>query len=180
MEGSDMLVARVDDATGVITIEDRYALAKQMPILDDCQDWVLVNGSQEAGMTTIEVTRKLVTNDTQDRSIPEGLVRIVYAFGTSDVFGYHGPNRTATAITFYGESVEDLSRVLSDPNIEIFDMFIDNYTIPASETFYVCQTWQLPLDVDRHIIALEPIIPEASKQFVHHFGVLWCAENETW
>lgn len=45
------------------------------------------------GITTIEVRRKLNTGDPQDRPIESGPVRIVWAFGKQDKFGYHEYNR---------------------------------------------------------------------------------------
>ena len=57
------------------------------------------SGSESNGITTIEAYRKLVTDDRQDRPIKDGLIKIVFAWGSSDTVSYHGSNRKATTIT---------------------------------------------------------------------------------
>lgn len=81
---------------GNVKVEDRYAMAKETPILDDCQSWKLVAGEETQGVTIIEVRRKLDTKDFQDRPITSGNLRIVWAFGMTDEFSYHEANRFTT------------------------------------------------------------------------------------
>jgi hypothetical protein len=58
MPGADIFTAWVDDA-GVPHLQDRHALAKAFPQLDECSDWELVSGEEdtENEITTIEVSR---------------------------------------------------------------------------------------------------------------------------
>jgi len=91
MPGADIVSGMVSN--GVAQIQDRHAVAKEYPNIDDCQNWILVSGEENSTWTIIEVARKLDTNDTQDRPFV-GRNRIVFAWGTTDVFGYHGSKNT--------------------------------------------------------------------------------------
>ena len=70
MLGADIVTASVDDATGEVTIADRYvpwvAYPKQdgaypYPLEDDQQDWEVVSGSLVDGVTAVELVRALDT-----------------------------------------------------------------------------------------------------------------------
>jgi hypothetical protein len=113
MPGADVFTAYVDNQ-GNVVLQDRHALAKETPIIDDCQDWFVEGGEEVDGVTTIELRRKLVTEDPSDRPIIRGtpeqnakgvplFTRVVYAFGVSDTIEYHESNRRATAINFFPE-----------------------------------------------------------------------------
>ena len=75
MPGADILTAIVHN-DGTTTIADRYATAKALPMEDACADWELVSGKEVNGTTIVEVMRKLVTNDTQDRPFYPGNMKV--------------------------------------------------------------------------------------------------------
>jgi hypothetical protein len=58
MPGADIFTAWVD-GKGVAHIQDRHALIKDTPQLDECSDWELIAGEEDSvnEITTIEVTR---------------------------------------------------------------------------------------------------------------------------
>lgn len=103
MPGADIVTVSVVNGKGTAT--DRYALAKAMPLEDDCQDWNLLSGilssfdyskkaSESDGKTLAELHRVLSPKDsTQDRPLVPGENRIIWAFGQSDSFSYHESNR---------------------------------------------------------------------------------------
>ena len=74
MPGADILVGSV--VNDVVTISDRFALAKELPVEDTCADWKLVSGSEVDNVTTIEVSRLLDTGDSQDRPIVPGSMKV--------------------------------------------------------------------------------------------------------
>ncbi len=50
--------------------QDRFAERLSLPVIDDSQDWTLVDGKFEDGNTIIEMRRKFVTcDDAQDVDI---------------------------------------------------------------------------------------------------------------
>jgi hypothetical protein len=110
MPGADILIASVHP-DGSTAISDRYATQKATPLIDDCSHWTVKSGSEENGVTTVEVVRKLNTEDTQDRPIVIGLMKvksfqnssnkkIIFAYGSSDTFAYHGEHRYFTSVAF--------------------------------------------------------------------------------
>jgi hypothetical protein len=104
MPGSDSVTVEKINSRAVIT--DRHTLDFVMPEPDTCQDWQLVSYSEDtaSGTRIVQLSRKLITNDTQDRPILAGPTRVVWAFGESDTFGYHTSNRGASVITFFNSS----------------------------------------------------------------------------
>ncbi len=68
--GGDIVTGFVNGSVGTIT--DRYALGFVKPLEDICQDWKLISFQETNTSTIMEITRKLVTNDTQDRPILSG------------------------------------------------------------------------------------------------------------
>ena len=104
MPGSDIVVAELGDT---ITLKDRYAMGKNYPLEDGCNDWVLVAVETQAGTTYIEMKRKLVTNDPQDRPFNLGTpddhnanMAVIFAWGTANIMAFHKGNRIATRINF--------------------------------------------------------------------------------
>eukprot|EP01129_Flabellula_baltica_P003190 TRINITY_DN13002_c0_g1_i1.p1 TRINITY_DN13002_c0_g1~~TRINITY_DN13002_c0_g1_i1.p1 ORF type:complete len:552 (-),score=120.87 TRINITY_DN13002_c0_g1_i1:16-1671(-) len=168
MPGADIVEGYVDD-DGVAHINDRYSVEFALPPVDDCQDWGLIGGEEDGEYTIIEVVRKLDTNDTQDRPIESGNVRVIIAYGTSDTFGYHTMRR-ATSVVFYGESpVDDLSYLLDEPNTYFFDFLNKNTTVPTQRTYYGHTQFTVPLEVDVHIIGIKYILDPRSEKYIHHF-----------
>lgn len=184
MPGADIFSAWVD-ANGHPHIQDRYSVAKSLPSIDECQDWGLVAAHEANGVTTVEVRRKLDTGDSQDRKIfrpsaeqlARGIpfaTRIIYAYGATDTFGYHGPNRRATAVEFFsstgGEGNEEIYTV---------DYRINNFSLLPIRTQYVCQTYFFPLEHE-HIVAFEAILSPATAKYVHHYAILNNPVNDSW
>jgi hypothetical protein len=79
MPGADIVTAIVKDDKSV-EIADRFATAKVYPMEDDCSHWVLISGTESNGVTTVELSRKLDTQDSQDRPITQGLMKVVLEF----------------------------------------------------------------------------------------------------
>ena len=55
MEDSDIMMAWVID--GEVSITDRFAVSMSLPVLDDEQDFELVDGYEEDGKTIIQFCR---------------------------------------------------------------------------------------------------------------------------
>ena len=53
------------------------------------------------------------------------------------------------------------------------DLLIDQVAIPATETTYLCMTFDLPSDTSYHLIADEPILDNA--RALHHMFVSGCS-----
>lgn len=179
MPGADIVHAHITLA-GEVMVYDRYALVKGYPDEDICNDWQLVGGQETNGTTIVELKRKLITNDPQDRNIVPGPNRIIWAYGTQDTFGYHGQNRMVGAITFYG-SVQSVPA--QDQNVQSFIVETNDTFIRPQMTDYQCAYYKLPLNAsqDYHVIEFEALIDPKAVQYVHHFILSYCDnDNTTW
>lgn len=75
MPGSDIVVSKVL-SDGSVEISDRFATAFAKPTEDYCSHWSVVSGTEESGVTTVELIRKLDTGDSQDRPIVPGVMKV--------------------------------------------------------------------------------------------------------
>ena len=123
----------------------------------------------------VYITRALDTGDQQDRVVKPGPRRVIWSHGTGSV-AYHGSNRGATKITFMGGGSERQFPTTDGSWIRR----MSNYTVPAQTTTYACQSFEFPTDVDRHIVAIKPVIDEASTAYPHHAILHVCKNNSYW
>jgi hypothetical protein len=163
MPGADILFASVKE--GKTTINDMYALAKDTPMMDDCQNWDLISGEEANGMTTVEAKRRLNTNDTQDRPF-EAESRVVIAWGNSDTFGYHSANRKPVVVRFWGPKNPSLPSVSTKQYLNL------GYTIPTERTTYEEKLFDAGFTSDVSVVAIQPLVNNTP--FVHHFLVFGC------
>jgi hypothetical protein len=98
MKGADMVTAHVVD--GFVGAEDRYATFASTTYSPDTgyingylgltaaedknDDWTVISGSEEGGVTEVWLTRNRFTDDGQDRDVLIGLNRIIWAWSTVD------------------------------------------------------------------------------------------------
>lgn len=117
------------------TITDAKTVGNQLPPADASQDWNLVSNTVSGGIRTITATRANNTGDSNDFIFSNnvGSIDIIWAFGTSTTYGYHGgSNRGATTlgVTLGKEEFETL----------IFEAFPN----PVSNNIQI----KLPFDVN--------------------------------
>eukprot|EP01113_Clastostelium_recurvatum_P046275 TRINITY_DN8086_c0_g1_i1.p1 TRINITY_DN8086_c0_g1~~TRINITY_DN8086_c0_g1_i1.p1 ORF type:complete len:629 (+),score=126.46 TRINITY_DN8086_c0_g1_i1:96-1982(+) len=176
MPGADVVIGSVRSSQA--TVQDMYTTEFATPLMDECQDWHLVDGREDStgGVTIIEVTRKLHANDTRDRDIPPGLVRIIYSFSASnsDTLGYHRSNRGFTAVRFY-ENTKSLPVQYTDMDVSTAEYHVNDARIPAQATTYMCRSFALPVSSGpSHIIQIDPLVDPVTKPYVHHFFIHSC------
>ena len=108
MHDADMIAGWVTPA-GEVVADDYYSVQEEKPKTDvslgGTKDIKVISGSRTAnGYTTLTVSRKLVTGDTQfDKDISVTQYNdMIYAWGTSDTNGlaYHGDNHNHVFIDF--------------------------------------------------------------------------------
>ena len=142
MIGGDEFVASVDDTTGAVTSGDYHSTVQDgtAPILDDCDDWVVISGTQTTESTVIVVRRKLDTGDTQDWPILNETMstRVMLAYGNTDDFGYHGNDQRATTkIDFYNEDLSPAIQIAAfdaSSDVSSFTMLNGNFAVPEQRT----------------------------------------------
>ncbi|XP_032219319.2 DBH-like monooxygenase protein 1 isoform X2 [Nematostella vectensis] len=174
MVGSDVVMGWVKEGKGFL--QDRYAEAKALPVLDNQQDYKLDDASEEGGYTILKFTRKYDTCDAkQDNQIKAGTVRVVYAFHADDPTSdsdfskhTHRGSRSLLLLNVHTEKPEI-------PNdLQHFDI-LHNITVPSATTSYMCKPYVFPLFSEkRQIIKVEPIVTPGNEGYVHHTVVYGC------
>ena len=191
MKGSDMVI--FETATSEIfdahVLDDIYA----GPIRDDCQNWELTSSTvdEDGGFIIFEVTRLLDTGDSFDRAIIDDSDvfvaphRVIAAWGDTETMSYHGvDNRVRSSIRLHprqGGSDESetaaFQKSMGEESEGNFELRAVDYAVKPIETEYVnfCFTnadlvrLGMPANADLHVVGIEPIIDQDSKEFVHHF-----------
>jgi len=87
MEGCDIVIGWVDNQNGTAQLYDYFARTNTLPELDVSQDYELLEGTQEAGVTTIKFRRKWNTGDEfYDANLERDKVRVMWAWHPEDPF----------------------------------------------------------------------------------------------
>lgn len=181
MLGSDIVTVRMDPEQLPI-VEDRFVNwaaspdLSPFPDLDSCQDWVLVCASRVDGKSQYVVTRKLNTRDTQDRPIVRGITRVIFAWGRSSEVADHLAQRGTVALDFFTtESLVFVPPADSDSST----VLLSTYTT-TQRTEYILRQFDMgEEDEDRHIVAVNLVIPEEDKKFIHHILLHDCGADGT-
>jgi hypothetical protein len=180
MAGADIVTVSMS-SSGEPSVIDRFAdwdahpFAGPTPHVDKCNQWETLCASEENGYTDFVISRPLDTQDSEDRAIKNGAMPVIFAWGESDTFVYHGANRGSTRIAFFSDVKTEFEvPAESDGFVEAF---INNYSLGSDKTQYVLQKIDIGPET-RHIIAIEPFIRDEDKEFAHHIVIHDCGVNE--
>jgi hypothetical protein len=111
--------------------------AEGKPSKDTCQDWKLVAAETTGGKLIVEVSRKLVSDDsTEDRSITNDAAPllptpVIAAWGNHSAISYHlKENRVGSAVRFFANqpvnsTVDETLSALKAGGFETHDFTID-------------------------------------------------------
>ena len=154
MDNSDVIIGWINDS-GSVNFTDRHIEGRSV-LIDQSQDWKLLNASKKNGYTIFKFTRLLKLCKTDDLNIEPGSPFLIYAFGSAAPQGtnditYHGGSRGARVVNLISTSSD---KEISIPNLEIFEYSIKNVILPPSDTFYYCKMIQIPTNLTekRHIM----------------------------
>ncbi|CAF3937549.1 unnamed protein product, partial [Rotaria sp. Silwood1] len=157
MNGADLGVGWIDQS-GNIHFQDRYAFDTVIPILDNTtSDWFALQGCEQNGWTAIQFKRLFDTCDIMDVSIKSGTNNLIYAYGLIDPdtdITYHETRRGSRTLSL--RSYNDPPLESKFTQLDYFDVRLNNYIIPPSDTIYVCKIYKTPSNYSskRHVIAV--------------------------
>lgn len=189
MSGADMMIAMVS-ADGSLIVQDRYAVAQSQPLMDGDapttpSDWVGVAAWRTASTTIVEATRSLavVSNMTYDRVIVEDgrPTRLIFAFGSTSEFDYHGANRATAAINLFNSSDSRLESLLARSDTVSEKWLRNNYTVPSQVTTYVKNLcFQPPSSTGGapYLVAIRSVLQAGNEPYVHHIAVKAYARSD--
>eukprot|EP00795_Rhopilema_esculentum_P003452 gene3452-1831_t len=178
MKGADIVVGWVD-SKGKGHLKDYHgpSYGNGWPIEDKKQNYDYVGSSETNGVTVLKFKRKLVTCDKEDRDIPLGTSKVIYAHGPTDTFSKHRTSdRGARSINL----LNYVKNVPPPKTAKYFDVVSANVSLPTAETTYWCSAYKMAnlvhLTEKKHIIEIEPIVALKDRGVVHHM-VLYICKN---
>ncbi|RUS30298.1 DOMON domain-containing protein, partial [Jimgerdemannia flammicorona] len=185
MRGSDIVTLSIssNETYSVTSLTDRYALQRSFPSEDTCNQWSVTGGWQSSNRTVVTFHRKLNTDDTQDRPIKAGPVKIIVAYSAdgNKLVAYHGSNKHASAVTFFEDGV---GPIVPEGPQEVVTVW--NYTNPptpivAKETRYVCTGFAFTptapgsnTSITGQIFEIAPLVDPSTVMYVHHYVIYSC------
>ena len=130
-------------ANRLVDAHVKTQLAK--PVADKCQDWTLVAAEQSNGKLVVEVSRKLIVTDPQDRSIANDEstplpTPVLAAWGDSAEISYHTTaKRVGATVRFYGAQAngvfDPLAGLKAAAGVKTADVNVPNFPVPTMSTF---------------------------------------------
>jgi DOMON domain len=183
MLGADLFVV---EASNLTVIMDMHVLNERLPLLDECQNWKLVDAQlSDDGYFLVRVGRALDTTDPQDLAIQSDgnstfpISRVIAAWGDGTHYGYHGANRAHSGIRWYsdGQSESELFQTYMESASDAsYLAAASNHSLTTDETEYAyfCSrsSDMMEAGVDMAgsgvtIVGFEPVIDQV--RHVHHF-----------
>lgn len=145
MIGADMALYQVTQPSELI---DAHVVdSRSIPLKDECQNWNLKRVTNNSdGWIIVEMSRLLDTGDAQDHVLKNDKelhmppTRIIAAWGDSDTISYHGGKKSRDSVRLFasdGKSeMQALLDTLEEESDGHFEVFQDEFEIPAEETYY--------------------------------------------
>ncbi|XP_032540358.1 DBH-like monooxygenase protein 1 isoform X2 [Chiroxiphia lanceolata] len=127
--------------------------------------------------TILAFSRDLHTCDTNDKSITESTVRVIWAYHHKDMGevgqNYHGSNRGTKSLRLLNPEKEVLSA-----SLPYFDLTNKDVPVPDKDTTYWCQMFKIPIQHEKHhVTKVEPLIQKGHENLVHHILLYQCNSN---
>ncbi|XP_066533801.1 DBH-like monooxygenase protein 2 homolog [Hoplias malabaricus] len=171
MTGADIVTGGV--GPNGVYFTDRHSVGNSLPLEDEQQDYGLLSLTETDGQTVMKFQRSISACDENDYPITVMAVKLIYAYGKTDDFTYHGSQRGTKEVNLL-----KFMPKASLPDSRYFDLTMTNFTVPAQETTYHCKIMRIPaLDQKYHIYRVEPLIENVD--LVHHMVLHHCPPTVT-
>ncbi|XP_020809804.1 MOXD1 homolog 1 isoform X3 [Drosophila serrata] len=191
MSRSDLVLLWVDDSTGQANVLDYHGAQHSLnkdPLLDDTQNYYVLNGFQNATHTNVKFKRKIETCDPYDIPFSTDTVKILWSFGEMDPnyesLTWHGKNRGVKSVhllspMFTQNSRDPQTRKKKISETRNWDITVNNVTIePTMNTLYWCKIVRIPeLSNKQHIIGYEALLSHSGHlniNIVHQMTLFEC------
>ncbi|XP_005280343.1 DBH-like monooxygenase protein 1 isoform X1 [Chrysemys picta bellii] len=175
MASADIVVGGV--ARGKPYLQDYFTDANRALKRDSQQDYHLEYAMENSTHTILAFSRELHTCDTNDKSITESTVRVIWAYHHKDMGeagqNYHGSNRGSKSLRLLNPEKKVISASLA-----YFDLTNQDVPIPDKDTTYWCQMFKIPIHhAKHHVIKVEPLIQKGHGNLVHHILLYQCSSS---
>lgn len=185
MKGADIAIGWVDSA-GKAFLVDTNAVDKSRPLVDNVQNWDLIDGTETQGYTILKFKRNLDTCDKdQDLKIQVGSTYLIFAWNNNDPQNkydwlYHGTsNRFSKALLLLNYQNEDIEEQgILPPDTVTHDFRMRNVEIKPKATYYFCDAYALPNFEEKvHLIQFEMLVNDDNRHLVHHLLAYECDDG---
>ncbi|KAF1663106.1 DBH-like monooxygenase protein 1, partial [Aptenodytes patagonicus] len=145
---------------------------------DPQQDYHLEYAMENSTHTILAFSRELHTCDTNDKTITESTVRVIWAYHHKDMGeagqNYHGSNRGTKSLRLLNPEKEEVSSA----SLPYFDLTNKDVPVPDKDTTYWCQMFKIPVQHEKHhVTKIEPLIQKGHENLVHHILLYQCSSN---
>ncbi|CAG0917546.1 unnamed protein product [Notodromas monacha] len=181
MKDADIIVMWIAD--GEVHFSDRHATRQQVPIVDEVQNYELLDASEIGGTTFFSFRRSIDTCDiTQDYFIEDGTSQIIYAFGETDPAGndpsqHLNTNRGVRSVLLLDAPLGDIP---VDETVKTIEFRSPSVPVPSTaDTTYWCSMHRGPvIDKPHQYIGNKAIVQKGNENIVHHYALYECELNE--
>ncbi|CAM2111756.1 DBH-like monooxygenase protein 1 isoform X1 [Caretta caretta] len=176
MASADIVVGGV--ARGKPYLQDYFTDANRALKKDSQQDYHLEYAMENSTHTILAFSRELHTCDTNDKSITESTVRVIWAYHHKDIGeagqNYHGSNRGSKSLRLLNPEKKNVISA----SLPYFDLTNQDVPIPDKDTTYWCQMFKIPIHHEKHhVIKVEPLIQKDHGNLVHHILLYQCSSS---
>lgn len=185
MKGAHEVVVRQKDS--VFVAEDRYSNDYVTPQLDGAQHTKLIFASQDSEKTTWAVLLPMNTCDDQDYPILDINGYMLWAFGATHDFSYHGQINRGQ---FHLNPLSGPKVVANLTDITTHKLVAPKIEVKATNEVkdksnpYKCAIHDLTvlmpgvdLDSKKHVVKFTPFLDPASEKYVHHMILYGCSKQ---
>ena len=148
---------------------------------DKSQDYELIVGFEYEGATVLRFRRKLETCDTEDQTISNDTLRIIWAYGDTDLASSGQRPAWSQAARTGRRSLhlyQGTEQNLLEPNMKQWLVTSNQMTLPEKETLYWCTMVKVPvLSQKHHMVGYKPKIQQGNERFVHHMMLYECHDD---
>ncbi|XP_026505329.1 DBH-like monooxygenase protein 1 [Terrapene carolina triunguis] len=148
MASADIVVGGV--ARGKPYLQDYFTDANRALKRDSQQDYHLEYAMENSTHTILAFSRELHTCDTNDKSITESTVRVIWAYHHKDMGeagqNYHGSNRGSKSLRLLNPEKKNVISA----SLAYFDLTNQDVPIPDKDTTYWCQMFKIPIHHEKH------------------------------
>jgi len=180
IKGADVVIGWVE-ASGQATLRDLHSVDGRTVVEDESQDYELIVGYEEEGVTVVRFRRKVDTCDSDyDLPISNDTFRVIWAYSEADPPAGRAPqwsdlSRAGGRLLhlFQGEARDNL-----EPNLKRWVVTPNHVTLSEEDTLYWCTMVKLPLMAEKHhMIGYIPKIQAGNERYVHHMMLYECHDD---
>ena len=180
IKGADVVIGWVEPS-GQATLRDFHSIDGRTVAEDESQDYELVVGYEDEGLTVLRFRRKIETCDSDfDLRISNDTFRVIWAY--SDEEPSNGDLPEWSQLTRAGGRLLHLFQgqdaTAQEPNIKRWVVTPNHVTLSEEETLYWCTMVKLPLMTEKHhMIGYIPKIQPGNERYVHHMMLYECHDD---